>query len=308
MKLHTCLWNAVAAFDFKPEDFEPLRQALPQLELTIHESAETFLAVASEAEYLLTWEFPEAWYDACPNLKAIYTPAAGDDWVVPDPRGKVQLVHGTFHGPILAESLLSAMLFMNHKMPAMLANHARREWDRDLQQDCRLLHEQTVLIIGLGHIGTACARLLRQTGARVIGIKRDTGKQYGDTQGIEVRGPGELDRSLAEADHVALLLPANADTDRYLDAGRIMKCKPGVYLYNFGRGNALASADVIATADYIGGAFLDVVDEEPLPASSPLWQLPNVMITPHSSCVYREYKSRFVDEVAASLQSVTSTR
>ena len=184
----------------------------------------------------------------------------------------------------------------------MLANHARQGWDRDLQQDSRLLREQTVLIIGLGHIGTACARLVRQTGARVIGIKRDAGKHYGDTEGIEVRGLPALEESLAEADHVALLLPANAETDRYLDTDRIMQCKPGVYLYNFGRGNALASADVIATADYIGGAFLDVVDEEPLPADSPLWHLPNVMITPHSSCVYREYKAMFLREVAAKLK------
>ena len=89
----------------------------------------------------------------------------------------------------------------------------------------------------------------------------------------------------------------------HLDADRLRLCKPGAFVYNFGRGNALAGEDLVAAADHIGGAFLDVTDEEPLPPDSPLWSLDNVMITPHSSCIYREYKQAFLDEVIETLCS-----
>jgi len=299
MELHTCLWNEVAAFDFDVHDFEPIRAAFPELAIVCHRTVNEFLAGADRADYVLAWDFEAAWYARCPSLRAVLTPAAGNDWVEADPNGRVTLVHGTFHGTILGESLLGAILFMNHRMPAMIENFAARQWNRDLQQDCRLLRNQTVMIIGLGHIGGACAHLVQSLGARVIGIKRDPSRLPIATGGIDVRAAAELDECLPEADHLVLLLPGDSSTDRFLRRERLMRCKAGVYVYNFGRGNALASDDLIAAGEHIGGAFLDVVDEEPLPADSPLWTMDNVMITPHSSCIYREYKAMFIDEVVA---------
>ncbi len=289
MNIHTCLWNEVDAFDFDPDDFEPLSDKLPNSSLSIHKDEASFLANADKAEVVLTWDFPEAWYQHCPNLQIVLTPAAGDDWIEPDPSGSVKVIHGSFHGQILAESLLHAILFMNHAIPDMIRNFQERNWDRNLQKDCRLLSGQTVLIIGMGNIGQQCARLIEATGAKVIGVRRKSTDK--DTFTVD-----DLDRLLPEADHVVLLLPGSTDTDRLLSPERIRLCRQGVFLYNFGRGNALLSKDVIDTADHIGGAFLDVTDEEPLPTDSPLWQLSNVMITPHSSCVYDEYKSLFIAE------------
>jgi D-2-hydroxyacid dehydrogenase (NADP+) len=107
-----------------------------------------------------------------------------------------------------------------------------------------------------------------------------------------------LDAILPVVDHVVLLLPANRTTDGLFDANRLRRCKPGAFIYNFGRGNVLASDDLMAAMDHLGGAFLDVVDEEPLPPASPLWTTPNIMITPHSSCIYQDYKQSFIAEVA----------
>lgn len=297
MELHTCLWNDVAALDFNANDLAPLATAFPDVKLVCHESIHQFLATAATATWLITWDFNAAWYPHCPSLQTIFTPAAGNDWVEPDPSGQVAIMHGTFHGQILSESLLGALLYMNHRMPDMVRNHHAREWHRNLQTDCRLLRNQTVVIIGLGHIGSTCAMAVKGLGARVIGIKRDPGRLHAPLSGVEVRGLDQLDRSLAEADHLVLLLPGDVSTDRFLTEERLRGCKRGVYIYNFGRGNALWSDDLIACADHIGGAFLDVVDEEPLPTDSPLWEMPHVMITPHSSCVYREYKSAFVTEM-----------
>jgi phosphoglycerate dehydrogenase-like enzyme len=301
MEIHTCLRNEVDAFDFSEEDFEPLRMAFERARVHCHDTTAELIQHGGEAEYILTWDFEAGWYESFPSLDAVMTPAAGDDWVEPDPCGRARLIHGTFHGTILSESLLSAILFMNHRMPDMIRNHAAREWDRNIQASSRLLKNQTILIIGLGHIGQACAIRLRQMARRVIGIRRRASRS-GNVDGIETFGVDRLDELLADADHIVLLLPGNASTNRLLDERRLRRCKPGAYVYNFGRGNSLASRDLVAVQDHIGGAFLDVVDEEPLPHDSPLWTLPNVFTTPHSSCVYEDYRTEFVSEVIMRLR------
>lgn len=297
MEIHICLGSTVDAFDFGCDDLTPLARRFPGFTLRVHGDHPGLLADGAAADYLLTWEFDEAWYPRFSRLKTLFTPAAGGDWVAPDPSGRVELVHGTFHGRLLAESLLAAMLFMNRRMPDMIGNFARREWDRNIQKDCRLLANQTVLIVGLGHIGTECARLLRSLGAAVIGVKRDPSRLPASLNGVVVRPATELEDLLPRADHVAVILPGGPDTDRILDESRLRMCRPGVWVYNFGRGNAIAVDDIVKAGDHIGGAFLDVVDPEPLPPDSPLWSLDNVMVTPHSSCIYREYKAAFIDEV-----------
>jgi len=305
LEVHALLASDVDAFDFKSDDFAPLVQRFPSITLRVHGERRGLPDTIGDADYLLTWEFHEAWYARCPNLKAILTPAAGGDWVTTDPNGRVELIHGAFHGRLLGESLLGAILFMNRRMPAMSENFRRREWDRNIQRDCRLLAGQTVLIIGLGRIGVECARILQPLGPRIIGVKRDPSTLPANMprspKGVEVRAMADLDDLLPGADHVVVILPGGPGTDRILDDRRLGLCKSAAYLYNFGRGNAVASDDLIKAASHLGGVFLDVVDEEPLSADSPLWSLDNVMITPHSSCVYREYKQGFIDEVISYL-------
>lgn len=301
MEMHTCLWNDVNAFNFEAGDLAPIRHRFPHLKIVCHQDVDGFLDAAGNAEYLLTWDFRSSWYQSCPALRAIFTPAAGNDWVERDPLGRVELVHGTFHGGMLGESLLSAILFMNHRIPDMVRNFQCHGWDRNLQQDCTLLSNQAVLIVGLGQIGSKCAALLQGLGMRVTGIKRDPGRLLVPLPGIDVKPVSELDSCLGEADHVVLLLPGGKSSDRLFDLERLLRCKEGAYIYNFGRGNAIVSADLLAAREHIGGAFLDVIEEEPLDPGSPLWDMENVMITPHSSCVYREYKSAFINEVVDQL-------
>jgi D-2-hydroxyacid dehydrogenase (NADP+) len=295
MELHTCLWNDVDAFSFREDDLQLIKTHYPELRIRVHKNVESFLSQAQFADFVLTWDFEVAWYETCTRLKTVFTPAAGNDWVHADPGNRVQLVHGTFLGPMLAESLLGAMLLMNHKMPLMILNQQSKKWDRNIQGSSRLLGNQTVLLIGLGKIGLSCAKLIQHTGAEVIGIRRNPDRKS-DT-GIDVRSMDELDTLLSRADHVALLLPGNAGTDRFMNPDRLALMKPGSYLYNFGRGNSLNCSDLLSSLDHLGGAFLDVTDEEPLPADSPLWDSSKVMITPHSSCIYHEYKSLFINEV-----------
>ena len=293
MELHTCLWNDVQAFHFTDADFDILRRAMPDLTVVVHDNESSFLEQAEQVEAVLAWDFKAAWYQQFKHLKWIMTPAAGKDWVEPHPLGKVKIVYGTFHGKLLSESLLSALLFMNHQMPQMVDNFQQHAWNRNIQGQSRLLSDQTVMIIGFGHIAQDCARLLGCMGTRVIGISRSATPV---SFGAEVYGLELLDDHLPEADHVVLLLPGGHETDRFMDERRLALCKKGAFIYNFGRGNALHSRDLVTSWAHLGGAFLDVTDEEPLPATSELWALKNMMITPHSSCIYKSYKEEFLKE------------
>ena len=111
------------------------------------------------------------------------------------------------------------------------------------------------------------------------------------------------------ADHVVLLLPGGPETNRFMNRDRLDLMQPGAYIYNFGRGNALVAADLIPCLNRLGGAFLDVTEDEPLPAISPLWQqknsLPTVFITPHSSCMYKDYTGLYIEEIVQHLSSET---
>lgn len=298
MELHVSLEDDLTAFNFQHADLEPLVQALPELEVVHHTDKDTLKRDMHKIELLATWSFEQAWYSRCPDLKAIFTPAAGRDWIAPDPAGRVQVYHGTFHGPMMAESLLGAILHMNRLMPAMARETQQKRWDRNLQANTRLLCNQTIVIIGLGHIGSACARVLRGLGATVIGVKRETHSQP-EHKGIHVLPVEQLESALKVADHAVLLLPGTPATDGFMNQDRLRQVKRGAFIYNFGRGNALLTRDLMPVLqdNHLGGAFLDVTDQEPLPNESPLWEEPNVVITPHSSCVYSEYKGLFINEL-----------
>lgn len=301
MEVHACLWNNVRAFDFCERDLQPIAESQSRIRLHVHRDEASFLRNSGSAEVLLTWDFPAHWYALCPALKLIMTPAAGNDWIAPAEKPDIQIIHGSFHGAILAESLLAAVLYMNHRMPLMIDNFRQRAWDRNLQHGSRLLANQTVLIVGMGHIGEACARLIAATGARVIGVRRHPERGSAD---LDVQPVAALPRLLPTADHVVLLMPGGAATDGFMNRQRLLSCRRGALIYNFGRGNALRSDDLLGAMDHLGGAFLDVTETEPLPPDSPLWEQSNIMITPHSSCVYEEYRALYIAEVIEHLSDL----
>lgn len=304
--LHVCLGSDTAAFDFHPEDFAPLQRAHPGLPLVFHESPRALAEALPEMELVTTWTFRSEWYARAPRLRLVMTPAAGDDWARTDPAGRVPLRYGTFHGEMIAESLLGMMFHFNRRIPAMLENERRREWDRDLQFPGRLLSRQRALLVGYGHIGRACARLLRGIGLEVVGCRRRFDAPHDPETGARLVRPEALEAELARADHVVLLLPGGEATAGFLDRACLGALKRGACVYNFGRGTTLREADLLWALDegLVEGAGLDVTDPEPLPAESRLWTHPRVFVQPHSSCVYAEYRSLHVAELDRWLREI----
>jgi phosphoglycerate dehydrogenase-like enzyme len=168
------------------------------------------------------------------------------------------------------------------------------------------LFSQKVLIIGFGSLGKSMAELLEAFGARITGVKRNTTGFDGNSDIDKLITFDLLEEELPYADHVVFVLPGEVETDGIFTARHFKAMKQGAYLYNLGRGNCYREEDLInALKDgSLAGAGLDVFAEEPLPLTSPLWELPNVLITPHSSAISREYIDLFIQEWIETLQRI----
>ena len=287
------------ANDFLPAHFLPFQEVFPDIQLRFFDQEQELIAALPEIEWLDTWHFKSTWYKLAKNLRGIITPAAGKDWVASDPRGIVPTYHGTFHGPMIAETMLGLMLHFSRKMPLMLQRQQNHIWDRNAQQSSRLLGNQRALIIGYGAIGKHCGELLGQMGMEVWGYQRKHASGVDTRTGVHYISDDKLEETLGIADHIVLLLPGGAETEGFMTQAKLRQIKPGACLYNFGRGTTIREQDLLwaLNQDIIAYAGIDVTEIEPLPVSSPLWEHPSVVLLPHSSCVFEEYQALHVIEL-----------
>lgn len=307
MQLHTYLVADEAAFDFTPASYARLQASNPNLELVVHTSLANLLEALPEIELLDTWRFDVDWYALAPRLQHLFTPAAGHDWVHADPENVVKVWRGRFHGPMIAETLLSLILHFNREMPAMQALQQQHQWDRNRQQHSHLLSRQTALILGYGAIGKTCASYLGRLGVEVFAYQRRFSTGVDTDSGARYIGPQELPAHLASADHVILLLPGGSATHGFMNRQLLGQLKAGACLYNFGRGTTLLETDLLWALDHteVKGAGIDVTEREPLPADSPLWDHPKLVLLPHSSCIYADYQALHLDELEPILLSLS---
>ena len=184
------------------------------------------------------------------------------------------------YGVMIAEHMMACMLSMVRQLPHYAQNQKDHRWDKDWTEDS--LEGKTVLILGAGDIGTQLAKRLRGFDCRIVGIRRTAGDApYFD----EIHTLDGLDTLLPRADIVACALPGTARTCGLLDKDRLLSMKPGALLLNCGRGSLIVTKDLekVLAMGHLGGVALDVTDPEPLPADSPLWDDPRVLLTPHIS-------------------------
>jgi phosphoglycerate dehydrogenase-like enzyme len=154
---------------------------------------------------------------------------------------------------------------------------------------------KTLLIVGLGRIGSHLAGLAKAFGMRVIGTKRDPGT--GGTNADDVFSHGRLGEILPLADFVAITSALTPQTEGLINAQALARMKPSAFLVNVARGRIVDEPALIAALNEgrLAGAGLDCTVEEPLPPASPLWGLPNVLITPHTAGETRRYEDNVID-------------
>lgn len=234
----------------------------------------------AEVEMTLVWLPPHGLLQSLPNLKAIFSLGAGVDGLLaqPDlPDVPICRLIDRSLTTTMSEFVLANVFYYHRDLDLFARQQAAAEWRLVLP---RPPSATTVGIMGLGELGGDAARLLRRLGFTVRGWSR-TARAL---DGVETfAGGAGLGPFLAGTDILVCLLPLTAETEGLLSAPLFARLHEGAVLIHVGRGGQLVPEDLVAALDQgrLRGAILDVLPEEPLPASSPLWRHPGIRITPH---------------------------
>jgi phosphoglycerate dehydrogenase-like enzyme len=263
-------------------------------------NAEARAAVAAGADALVGFCEPDI-IEAGRGLQWIQSFSAGVDRCIGTPAIVQRAILVTnmqrLMGPAMSEHAIALLFALSRQLPLLLTQQREHRWDQTVGEgdSMRVLQGKTLLVYGLGGIGTEVARRAHALGMRVTAI-RASGRTGPDFV-AEVGLPEDLPRLAREADAVVNAAPLTAATTHLFDARFFALLKPSAYFVNVGRGASVVTADLLSALDSarLAGAALDVVDPEPLPAEHPLWRAKNLIITPHvSSATDAGEESRFL--------------
>jgi len=294
-------------FRLRDEHLRRLRQAFLDFTFIHCETKEQFLSALPRADIACSFRFKAEWFSDAPRLRRLISPTAGRDWFPTKLPPGVRFEFSTFHGKIMAETVVGMML--SHARGLLRAHSLQRNepWpNQTLEPGLRLLKRSRVTVLGLGHIGNHIGGLAKCFGAMITGMRRTLGvKPEYFTEEDRLFPAARLDEVLPETDHLVLCLPANPDTTGILNARRMTLLPQNAGIYNVGRGNAVDEQDLadLLRERPLCEAYLDVFRTEPLPADSPLRDLPNCLILPHVSANAPEYIDLFIDELIERLGS-----
>ncbi len=271
---------------------ERIRRDFPQTEVDQRNTYKDVEEHIRDAEIFFGWSLRGDQFRAAKKLRWIHsTAAAVHQLMSPELRASNVIVTNarSVHGPVVAEHAIALMFALAKRLPAAVRYQQQQVWAQEqiAYQPPRPseLAGSTLGLIGYGAIGTEIARSAVALGMRVLVVRRHPQKASVVELGFETCGLDRLDEVIAQSDFLVLAAPLTEKTRHIINAERLARMKPGVYLINVSRG---ALIDEAALTDAlrnrrIGGAALNVFDHEPLPAGSPLWELDNLLITPHTA-------------------------
>jgi phosphoglycerate dehydrogenase-like enzyme len=246
----------------------------------------SFVAPDAPCDALLAWEVDikkvATSFEANPELRWMHSGWAGVSpqlLALLEGRATVLTNGSGAHAPAIAEFVLAALLSHYRRLPALRALQAQRSWQTF---HCEELRGRVAGILGTGDIGRNCAELLRPFGVRLRGLNR-SGRPVAGIDELYARE--QLRAFLDGLDILILAAPLTPESRGMIDAAALAALPPHCYLVNVGRGAVVDEQAMIAAlaSGRLAGAALDVFVEEPLPADSPLWELPNVLVSPHCS-------------------------
>ncbi len=269
--------------------------------LTCTRDPEEILRAIPDAHVFLTYRLTPAQWVARENLEWIHFGAAGiehslfselieSDVLVTTSKG--------MHADVMAQYTLMGIIALAVGLPLGIDAARRKEWiGRELRPLHHSIDGKGLLVLGLGHVGLPAAQLAARVGMKVSGIKR-TPLDGPLPEGLaEVGTLGDLDRMLPGADYLLITLPVTPETRGLMTEERLRSLPAGAGLVNVARGVLLDEGALVKVLDegYLRGAVLDCFQVEPLPSSSPFWEHPRVIVTPHISGNFDEYTSRTIE-------------
>ena len=278
-----------------PDGIDLDRAAPDGVEVVPYQVEAPIPAEHTDAQALVVWGNSRAHLrDAAarmPDLRWVQTLAAGADSILaagfaPD---VVLTTGGGLHNLTVAEHALALVLAAARRLNVLIRAQVGHRWAGELggiqpvhePHNFRTLRGARVVIWGFGGIAGTLAPHLAALGAQVTGVARSAGQRHG----FPVLTAGDLPRMLPDTDVLIMILPAGPDTRNILDAGLLSRLPAHAWVVNVGRGSTVDQDAVLdaVRAGRLGGAALDVFDSEPLPPASPLWDEPNIIITPHAA-------------------------
>jgi D-2-hydroxyacid dehydrogenase (NADP+) len=279
------LWNAPAWFA------ERLRNEFPGTTVIHRDRYEGIETDLEDAEVLFTISLRPEQFLTGRKLRWLHAPtAAVHQFLFPElVASDVTLTNAReVHGPVVAEHVVALMFALAKKIPQAVRMQQKREWGKDAMwreaPSPRELAGATLGLIGLGSIGRRVAKTAAALGMRVIAVREHPEKEKPD--GVDaVYPPSSIDEMLSRSDFVVIAAPLIPATNGLMNQARLSAMKPDAYLINVGRGQQVNEGDLAdgLRQKKIAGAALDVFEQEPLPAESPLWDTENLLITPHTA-------------------------
>ncbi len=287
---------------------EQLRRSLGELAMRVEIILDPmrWQEMLPEAEVIGAFALPAEDFAKCKKLRWLHLGVAGvekslhagliqSEVILTNARG--------IHSDVMSEYVLAAILSCANRFDLAAASQAKKEWrQREIIRHRHTVVGKIVGVIGAGTIGAAAGKLCYACGMRVVGIRRTPEK--GAPPGFEkIYGIDGLAKLLAESDYVVLTAPLTSETQSLLGAVQFAMMKPTAFFVNIARGAMVDETALIEALreKKIAGAVLDVFAKEPLPPESPLWNLENVLITPHISGNFEQYVERVGEQFAENL-------
>ena len=289
---------------------------------------EQMAPVLENCEVMVTFRVPRDLPSRAPRLRWVHLMSAGAEHALDTgimEQGKVMLTNSSgIHGTTIGEYILASMLAYAHQLHVALRAQSRHQWvsGGHFMRNAQDLRGRTLGIIGYGSIGRETGRVAEAFGMEVLALKRNPGEHadpgwcapnVGDPEGrIPKRwfGPEQRRELVALSDYIVVTLPLTPHTRHFLGAAEFAVARPGAYVVNVGRGEVIDQNAMIDAlkAGRLGGAGLDVVVPEPLDSDSPLWDLENVLLTPHMSGARQGYNDAVFEVFLENLRRLMSGR
>ncbi|WP_156431181.1 D-2-hydroxyacid dehydrogenase [Bacillus sp. FJAT-29814] len=278
---------------------EQIKEIIPDWEVIAGKDKEVWQDHVKDAEIIAGWKKGLEEYCLAPDakLKWLQSWSAGVN-AMPlnqlESKGIFLTSANGVHAYPISETIFALMLGLTRKIHTYVKNQQAKTWHH---ANMKLeIHEKTIGIIGVGAIGKETAKIAKAFGMRVLGV-RHSGKPAENVD--EMYTTAQLDELLPQCDYVALTLPLTKDTRHLFGANQFRQMKPTAFFINIGRGEIVVEQELIEALQNgtIAGAGLDVFEREPLSAESPLWDMENVIITPHTSGSTEHYNQRVVENI-----------
>ena len=271
---------------------ERLKQEFPQIKVVHLPDYKGVDAEIPDTDIAITWSIRPEQVKAAKKLRWIHSPAAAVHTLIfPELiNSDIQITNAReVHGPVVAEHVIAQIFALAKKIPDGVRFQQKHEWAQQRMWEelprVREVAGATVGLIGLGAIGRAVAKSAKALGMRVIAAREHPEK--GSEGADAIFGPDQISEIFRQSDYIVLAAPMTAATTALANADRLALMKPDACLINVGRGRLVDEVALAAALRQkrIGGVALDVFPKEPLAADSPLWDLPNLLITPHTAAL-----------------------